>query len=152
MIITFVGHSLVPSGNQIKEEVKNKLRDIIPKEAPVTFYLGGYGNFDKICACACRELKIEYKGLELVYVTPYISLSEQEKIKEMLKLKSYDSSIYPPIESTPPKFAIVKRNRWMIENADLIVAFVNHSYGGAYNSLQIAKRKKKTIINLCDQV
>jgi hypothetical protein len=40
----------------------------------------------------------------------------------------------------------------MVANADLIIAYVNRSYGGAYQSLQAAKRKKKEIINICDLV
>jgi len=61
-----------------------------------------------------------------------------------------DTSIYPPIENVPPKFAISKRNEWMMISADLIIAYVNRSYGGAYKSLQVAKRRKKKIINICN--
>ena len=150
MIITFVGHSLVPSLNKVKEIVKEKIRSNIIDTKSVSFYLGGYGDFDKICAQACRELKQEYIGIEVVYVTPYMSFSEQAKIKEMQSGGLYDTSIYPPIENVPPKFAISKRNEWMIINADLIIAYVDHSHGGAYQSLQVAKRKKKKIINICD--
>ena len=38
----------------------------------------------------------------------------------------------------------------MMANADMIIAYVNHDYGGAYQSLKVAKRKKKNIINICD--
>ena len=62
----------------------------------------------------------------------------------------YDESLYPPLENVLPKFAISKRNEWMITNADLIIAYVNHSYGGAYKTLKIAKRRKKKIVNICD--
>ena len=79
-----------------------------------------------------------------------MTISEQEKIKEMLNYGLYDSSIYPPIEKVPPKFAISKRNEWMITNSDLIIAYVNHNYGGAYKTLEIAKRRKKKIINIYD--
>ena len=150
MIITFVGHSFIPSSSTIKEMVKEQIRNNIADAKTVTCYLGGYGNFDEICACACRELKREYADIEIVYVTPYISLSEQAKIKEMQNYGLCDTSIYPPIEKVPPRFAISKRNEWMISNADLIIAYVNHSYGGAYKSLQTAKRRKKKIINICE--
>ncbi len=60
------------------------------------------------------------------------------------------ASIYPPIENTPPRFAILKRNEWMMTNADVIIAYVTHNYGGAYKSLEVAKRKKKKIINICE--
>jgi len=150
MIITFAGHSIVSSSIKIKEIVKNQIRNNIIGNKSVTCYLGGYGDFDEICARACRELKQEYSGIEVVYVTPYISLSEQAKIKEMQAYGLYDSSIYPPIENAPPRFAILKRNEWMITSADLIIAYVTHSYGGAYKSLQVARRRKKKIINICD--
>ena len=95
-------------------------------------------------------MKEEYGGIELVYVTPYISLSEQAKIQEMQSCGLYDSSIYPPIENVPIKYAILKRNEWMVTNAELVIVYVKHSYGGAYKSLQVAKRRKKKIINICD--
>ncbi len=75
-----------------------------------------------------------------------------EKIKEMINEGMYDEVIYPPIENTPKRFAISKRNEWMIKSADIVIAYVKTSYGGAYKSLQIAKRQKKRIINICDLI
>lgn len=150
MTITFAGHAVISSGKGIKDIVKEQIRKNIAGVEFVTFYIGGYGEFDKICACACRELKEERDGIEVVYVTPYISLSEQAKIKEMQHSGLCDTSIYPPVENVPPRFAIIKRNEWMMINADIVVAYVEREYGGAYRSLQIAKRKKKKIINICD--
>ena len=150
MIIAFAGHSLISSTDRVKETVKEQIRNNIIDVKLITCYLGGYGDFDEICARACRELKQEYDDIEVVYVTPYISLSEQAKIKEMQSYGLCDTSIYPPIENVPLRFAISKRNEWMITNADLIIAYVNRSYGGAYKSLQVAKRKKKKIINIYD--
>ena len=150
MIIAFAGHSFIPLSNDVKEIVKEQIRNNIINIGRITFYIGGYGDFDQICAGVCRELKEEYSNIEIVYVTPYINLTEQEKIKKMQKYGLCDTSIYPPIENTPPKFAISKRNEWMMTNADLIIAYVNRNYGGAYKSLQIAKRRRKKIINICD--
>lgn len=150
MIIAFAGHSLVASGDRVKEMVKDQIRNYITGVKHVTCYLGGYGEFDRICACACRELKKEYNSMEVVYVTPYMNTSEQAKMKEMQQCGLVDTSIYPPIENVPLRFAILKRNEWMMTNADLIVAYVDHNYGGAYQSLRVATRKKKTIINICD--
>ena len=85
-----------------------------------------------------------------MFVTPYMTLTQQEKIKYLLDSRLYDSTIYPPLENTPPKFAILKRNEWMINAADLIIAFVTHSYGGTYKSFEYAKKKKKNLINLSE--
>ena len=152
MIIAFSGHADIASKNKIKEMVKKEIKNHITPFEPITCYLGGYGDFDQICAHACKELKEEFPRIELIYVSPYMSLSEQEKIKWLQNNGFCDASIYPPIENTPPKFAISKRNQWMMENANLIIAYVKRNYGGAYQSLQLAKRKKKRIINICDLI
>ena len=150
MIISFAGHALVSGGAEVKKIVKEQVQKVLSNVERTICYLGGYGEFDEICARACRELKREHSCIELVYVAPYMTLSEQAKIREMQALGLYDSSIYPPIERVIPKFAIAKRNEWMMTNADVIIAYVNHCSGGAYRSLQIAKRRKKKIINICD--
>ena len=151
MTIAFAGHSSIASGDEIKKMVKKEIKNNIFGSNKVVCLLGGYGDFDEICASACRELKSEYDFIETAYVSPYISLSEQNKIKEMQALALYDTSIYPPIENVPPKFAIAKRNEWMMTNADLVIAYVSQKRGGAYKSLQVAKRRNKKIINLYAQ-
>ena len=148
MKIAFAGHSTVALGDRVKEIVKEQIRKIIIDANLVTCYLGGYGDFDEICASACRELKSEYPNIETVYVTPYFTLREQMKIKEMQNYGLFDASVYPPIENTPLKFAISKRNEWMMSNADVIIAYVTRHYGGAHKALQIARQRKKEIINV----
>ena len=150
MTISFVGHSCVNSRKRVREIVKEQIQNITIDTDVVTCYLGGYGDFDEICASVCRELKKVCKNIDVVYVTPYISLSEQLKIREMLNRGLYDRSIYPPIENVPPKFAIIRRNEWMVKNADIVIAYINHSYGGAYRSFEAAKQNKKKIVNICD--
>ncbi len=56
----------------------------------------------------------------------------------------YDTIVYPEIESKPIRLAITYRNKWMIENADYVVAYVNHNWGGAYRSYVYAKNSRKT--------
>lgn len=150
MNITFIGHSFISRHETVKRAVKELVKSSACDSELIVCYLGGYGEFDEICADACRELKQEIDTIKLVYVTPYLNLSEQAKIKDMNKSFLYDEIFYPPIESTPPRFAISKRNDWMIKNADLVIAYVDHNHGGAYKSLQKAIRRKKNIINVCD--
>ena len=147
MIISFIGHSLIASKDQVKELIKEQLRAVVQKCDRLTCYVGGYGDFDELCTAACYELKKEIK-IEVVYVTPYLSDTHKSLLEEMKNRGIYDSSIYPPLEKIPPKFAISKRNEWMMYTADLVIAYVSHNYGGAYNALLVAKRRKKTIINI----
>ena len=62
-----------------------------------------------------------------------------------------DETVLPEgIETVPKRFAIDFRNRWMIEHADNVIAYVTHSWGGAAKHLKSAENKGKTIINLAD--
>lgn len=62
---------------------------------------------------------------------------------------TFDDTLYPEIEKVPPKFAIIKRNEWMIDKSDFLIAYVEHNWGGAYRTLEYAKRKKKNVRMLC---
>ena len=77
--------------------------------------------------------------IELVLILPYLNRRKD--------ISPCDSSIYPPLESVPKKLAIVRRNQWMVEQADVVVDYVLHSWGGAAMTLEYAKRKKKRIIS-----
>ncbi len=60
----------------------------------------------------------------------------------------YDSVIIPnEISEAHPKNAISLRNRWMIENSDLVIAYVNRKGGGAYKAIEYANKINKQVIN-----
>lgn len=145
MIITFVGHGSICSVEGMFEKVENAIRKNIISSENTTFYCGGMGDFDELCARVCFSIKQKTKNCEVLLITPYLNRNNPNGIK-------YDNIVYPPIETVPLRFAVNKRNRWMIDNADLIIAYVDHNYGGAHSTLEYAKRKKKRVINLVDNM
>ena len=148
MIITFCGHSNCLFKDDIKEQLKNIFLSKIIKNPTCKFYLGGYGNFDRLCLRTLKELKNGFPEIDLIFITPYL-----DKNYSKLEFAKYhcDDVIFPPLESVPRKFAILKRNEWMVGEADLVIAYVMYSWGGAAKTLEYAKRKKKTIINLAEK-
>jgi len=145
MTITFFGHSNCLFNNDVKEQLKNILLDEIIKNPTCKFYLGGYGDFDGLCLRMLKELKNGFPEIELIFITPYL---DKNYSKLEFAKNHYDDVIFPPLENVPRKFAILKRNEWMVEEADLVIAYVMYSWGGATKALEYAKRKKKRIINL----
>ena len=68
--------------------------------------------------------------------------------------KFYDEVQYPVDSKIHPKAAITKRNQWMVENAELLIAFVEEGRkGGALTTLKYAEKQGIDIINLaiCDK-
>lgn len=47
-----------------------------------------------------------------------------------------------------PKGAILERNRNMVDRADLVVCYIEHLQGGAYQGVRYAQKAGKKIINL----
>ena len=61
----------------------------------------------------------------------------------------YDNVILPPaLHGVHPKAAITARNRWMLENSDLLVAYVIREKGGAATCLHMAEKLEKPVIRI----
>ena len=83
--------------------------------------MGNNGNFDRAVFSCFMKLKDIYPHISFAVVLAYLPIQKSE----------YDLyhgySMYPEgIEFGPPRFAIDRRNRWMIEKADYCLCFVNH--------------------------
>ena len=150
MIITFIGHSNLSGVVGLEERLRREILSRVPKTGKVLFYCGGYGEFDTLCARVCRSLKGNFPESEILFVTPYLTESYQKKLSYILEEKLYDSVLYPPLEGVPYKYAISKRNEWMVREADLIFSFVTVPTGGAAKTLAYARRRKKEIVDLAE--
>lgn len=87
---------------------------------------------------------VEYinKHIRSVLILPYL--------EKKIDMKKYDETIYPDLESVPKRYAIVHRNRWMVEKSDILIAYVTHNWGGAAKMLEYAEQKKKVIYKYSD--
>ena len=72
------------------------------------------------------------------------------KVKDIEYFEKYydDVIIYEIEEKLHPKEAITKRNRWMVENCDLLLCFVERNSGGAYKAMQYANKQGIKTLNL----
>ena len=52
------------------------------------------------------------------------------------------------VENGPIRFAIDRRNKWLIKNSDYVITCVRNSTGGAAKYKEIAERKGKVVINI----
>lgn len=139
--VTFCGHRELASGviEELATALYNEIEKLI-KSGADTFLLGGYGQFDRLCAETVKKLKDKYPHITSTLVIPYIDRDYDRDL--------YDNSEYPPIENTPKRFAISARNKYMVEKSDAVISYVVFPWGGAYDTLSLAKRKKKFLINL----
>ena len=143
MTVAFCGHAQISQSEKIEKWLYDVTQKLIEQGA-TTFYLGGYGDFDSLAASVLREQKKQYPQIELVLVLAYLNTGRNTS--------GYDSTVYPPLETVPRRFAISHRNRWMVESADVVVAYVLHDWGGAATTLRCVRQKKKQIISYRDEM
>ncbi len=137
MTATFCGHSSVEQKNDVRSWLYKIIDDLI-QQGCTQFYLGGYGDFDNIAASVLYDIKSKLKGITSTLVLPY----PDRKVDTHL----YDGTLYPPLENVPKRYAILKRNQWMVDNSDIVVTYITHDWGGAYQTYEYAVKKNKTVL------
>ncbi len=148
MIIAFCGHRDFSKTEEYERKIIAFFEEKIGDKT-AEMYLGGYGGFDEFAYECCNKYKRSHPNIRIVFVTPYMTLEYQRNHLEYQKMR-YDYILYPEIENRPSRFAIIYRNKYMVDKADYVVAYVKHNRGGAYKSYEHAKRKGKEIFNLAD--
>lgn len=138
MTVTFCGHRRVHDPDGVREWLM-KCVEMLAAEGADSFYLGGYGDFDRLAASVVWGLKEKYPFLTSTLVLAYLGREVNADI--------YDGTVYPPIESAPLRYAITARNRWMVEHSDVLVAYILLDSGGAADTRRYARRRKKRVID-----
>ena len=148
MIVTFCGHSDFQETAEYEQKVLAFLEETVG-EQPAEMFLGGYGVFDFFAYRCCKKYQKEHPNIKLVFVTPYMNETYQRN-RLNAEQEKYDLTIYPEIENKPLRFAILYRNRFMVEKADYVVAYITREWGGAFQTYKYAKRKGKSIFCLSE--
>lgn len=140
------GHSDFDAGDDVLIEIRNKLLYLIEEENYDTFYLGNKGLFDYFIAKELYELKRIYPHINRVLVLAYLNQKVSEYEREYRK-KMFDEIIFPPLEKVPLRYAYSKRNKWIIDNSDYAIFFVDYSWGKSMKMLEYAHKKHKKYVN-----
>ena len=139
MTCTFFGHR--DTDDKIEEKLIEILEDLIKNRNVTNFYVGNNGHFDFLVRKNLKALKEKFNHIDYAVVLAYMPREKKE-----FNLDDCSDTIFPDgLESVPPRFAISKRNEWMIENSDLVVTYVKYIVGGAAKFKALSKKKGKRI-------
>ena len=137
---TFIGHR--DSDKNIKEKLISEIENLIVNEKVNVFYVGTQGGFDRLVyECLC-ELEEKYK-IKTNVVLAYLNREDE--------LTYYDTqkTFFPDcITKTPPRFAISKRNDYMLKKADYLICYLDNKFSNTYELILKAIKRKIKIINL----
>ena len=110
----------------------------------VDFLVGHDGEFDQFASSAVLRVRKRYRddNSSLILVLPYPKADYLNNVE-------YYEEYYSEIEISHaasvvhPKAAIQIRNREMVDRADLMICYIEHEKGGAWQSVQYALKQNK---------
>ncbi len=111
------------------------------------FYSGAMGDFDSLFSSTVRKAKKKHPHIKLICVKPYFTNginTDRDYYNAM-----YDDVIIPPeIIGVHYKAAIKERNRWIIDNCNVVLVYIIRDYGGAFDAMKYALKRKKYVIKV----
>ena len=142
-ICSFCGNRIIITKN-LESIIEETLINLVERYGYNTFYSGSMGEFDKLCELVVRRLKRKYRNIKLCRIMYYY----RHTMDNENNLLMFDEIIIPEIEGMYYKRAIAERNKWMVEQAGIVLCHVHKDYGGAYKMMKYAETIQKNIINL----
>ena len=138
-VCTFFGHR--ECWHLDGEVLRSAIEDLI-KQGVTDFLVGNQGRFDGMVRCCLKSLQAQDPRIRYSVVLAYPPKEKQEH-------GDFSDTMYPEgIEAVPPKYAIEWRNRFLVDEADICLCYVNYTWGGAYKFARMAKHRGLTVINL----
>ena len=135
--VTLFGHRDFCPTKNIEEELTSILKKLMLSERYLEIYIGRNGEFDIFVATVVKRLQktMGKDNCAMILVLPYA-------VKDVgYYEKYYDDIIIPEcVANIPPKAAITARNRWMLDESDLLICCVQRNSGGAYKAMKYAEQ------------
>lgn len=147
----FTGHRVIPKAEQkrLAGKLEHNLLYVIAKGVTV-FRNGGALGFDTLSALSVIALKDKYPQIKLYIDVPHRGQQEQ--------WEEFDRNVYNFILARADKLTFVseryqpgcmqKRNRYMVDNSDYVIAYIRRPKGGSYYTACYAESLGKEVFYL----
>lgn len=131
-------------------KIRKAIRETIIANNIHTVYTGMALGIDQIAALAALELKQQGYDIKIIAAIPCKNqecrwTKESQELYHNI-LQRCDEQIV--LSDTYTNDCMQKRNEYMVNNSDLVIAYWNGTSGGTGNTIQYAKKINKSIINL----
>ncbi len=137
---TFFGHRDAPE--TVVPKLRAVLTDLIGNHQVTMFYVGNQGHFDFYVRHTLQQLQKQYPHIQYAVVLAY--MPGKQNVYEDHR----DTMVPEGVENVHPQYAVSWRNDWMLKQADYVVTYIAHPWGGAARYAQKAVRAGKATVNL----
>lgn len=142
MICAFFGHRDSPES--VKPAIELAVKQLAERYPDITFYVGHNGSFDRMVLSVLKKLSSDFPSMSYAVILAYLPTGK-DKFHDGLP------TIYPEgIECVPRRYAISRRNDWIVKQANMVVCYITREFGGAAKCVLKARKSGKTVYNLAD--
>ena len=159
----FFGHRKIDETEELKNNLRGIIENLIVNEKVDTFFFGSKSQFDDLCHKIVTELKEKYPHLKRIYVR-----SAFQHIPDWYEdslLQHYEDTYFPEHMENAGIASYVERNQEMINKSDFCIVYYDENYAppkrknsrrdltdyqprsGTKIAYDYAVKKKKIIIN-----
>lgn len=135
MTCTFFGHRDFP--REMMPNLRAQIVHLIENRGVSQFYVGNQGYFDYAVLQILRSCRQIYPQISYSVVLAYMPQQELPGIEDT------ETLLPEQVELAPRRYAICRRNRWMLEHADCVVTYIRHAYGGAARYAALAHGRER---------
>ena len=150
MLCFFLGHRDAP--DDVRPALVQAVERSITQHGVTEFVVGHYGSFDRMASSVVRAAKVVHPTIKLTLLLPYYT-NHMANTGE-----GFDGFFYPEgQEAIPKRAAIIRANRCMIDQCDILIMYARHIGSNTREFLDYAQRLatrkgKPRIINLNDEI
>lgn len=147
----FTGHRII--SNQMSKYIADILDEVIDKlyqDDILRFLVGGAIGFDTLSAEAVLRAKKKYSNICLILILPCIEQSKYRNVDNIARYEKIKQSADKIICLADRYYdgCMQARNRYLIDNSMICIAYLNRMYGGTFYTVNYAISKGRKVINL----
>ena len=135
-------HRRLDSPVQIEKQLEKLTLELLSSKTYVEFLVGRDGDFDLLAASVIHRCQRIFRADNsfIVWVMPYLT-AEYRGREESFREYYNEIEICEEAAGKHFKAAFQTRNRCMIDRSDLAVFYVRHKSGGAWRTLEYARKR-----------
>ena len=148
---SFTGHRQIPDHHaRPLADLLARAIDYAYGQGCRNFYTGGALGFDTLCARAIIRYRLLHRDVRLILVLP---CRNQAQLWSDRQISSYEYTLAEADEIvyTSDEYdneCMRKRNAYLAEVCDMMIAYLGKTRSGAYQTVGMAKRLGKQVFNL----
>ena len=147
--VSFFGHRQIDNALIIEQRLEAIIRELLTTKEYVEFLIGRNGEFDLLVASTIHRCKqnVRDDNSALILILPYTT-AEYTDNQQSFHAYYDEIEVCSKSEKSHFKSAYRVRNCSMVDRSNLVIFCVERNSGGAYQTMQYAKRAGINIINL----